>query len=219
MTEKMGRWKLIGKELARHAPFTAFGAATGIIIMGAIIFSSAPTGLSNTLFYTFHPIHVVLSALATTAMYKLHGKDKLWLVILIGYTGSIGIATLSDAIIPYLGGSLLNIPMEFHIPFLETTRMPFIGIEKWKIVNSAAVIGIAIGYWKPTTRFPHAGHVLLSTWASLFNFTAFGIANWIPLLPFIFLFLFLAVWIPCCLGDIIYPLVFIGVEPGHIHKS
>ena len=209
MTDEMGRWKLIGKELAKHAPFTAFGAATGILIMVVIVFSNAPTSLSNALFYTFHPIHVVLSALATTAMYRLHGKGKLWVIILIGYTGSIGIATLSDAIIPYLGGSLLHIPMEFHIPFVETTKMPFIGIEKWKIVNFAAALGIAIGCWKPTTRFPHAGHVLLSTWASLFNFTAFGTANWLPLLPFISLFLFLAVWIPCCLSDIVYPLLWV----------
>ena len=219
MTDEMGRWKLIGKELASHIPFTAFGAATGIIIMVVIVFSNAPTGLSNALFYTFHPLHVVLSALATTAMYRLHGKTKLWLIILIGYTGSIGIATLSDAIIPYLGGSLLHIPMEFHVPFVETTKMPFIGIEKWVVVNFAAVIGIAIGFWKPTTRFPHAGHVLLSTWASLFSFTAFGIANWIPLLHFIFLFLFLAVWIPCCLSDIVYPLMFVGNMHSHIHRG
>lgn len=129
------------------------------------------------------------------------------MALIVGYTGSIGIATLSDAVIPYLGGMLLNIPMEFHIPFIETTKMPFIGIEKWIIVNAAAAIGIAIGYWRPATRFPHMGHVLLSTWASLFDFTAFGIANWISLLPFIFLFLFLAVWLPCCLSDIIYPLL------------
>jgi len=201
--------KRIAYELSRHAPFTAFGAATGIIIMAAIHFSHAPTELSNTLFYTLHPIHVVLSALVTTAMYKLHGKGKLWVAILIGYTGSIGIATLSDAIIPYLGGSLLHIPMEFHAPFVETTKMPLIGIEKWKVVNFAAALGIAIGCWRPTTRFPHAGHVLLSTWASLFNFTAFGTANWLPLLPFISLFLFLAVWIPCCLSDIVYPLLWV----------
>jgi hypothetical protein len=201
--------KRIVYQLIRHAPFTAFGAATGIIIMVAIIFSNTPTGLSNTLFYTLHPIHVVLSALVTTSIYTLHRKGKMWVAILIGYTGSIGIATLSDAVIPYLGGSLLHISMEFHAPFVETTKMPFIGIEKWKIVSSAAVIGIAIGCWRPTTKFPHAGHVLLSTWASLFNFTAFGIVNWIPLLPFIFLFLFLAVWIPCCLSDIVYPLLWV----------
>ncbi len=207
---KAGRENLIIRELLRHAPFTAFGALTGIIIMAIVVFSRAPAEISNAVFYTLHPIHVVLSALVTTSMYKLRGKGTLWVAILIGYTGSIGIATLSDAIIPYLGGALLHIPMQFHAPFIETAQMPFIGIAKWQLVNSAAVLGIAIGYWKPMTRFPHAGHVLLSTWASLFSFIAFGIANWIPLLPFIFLFLFIAVWLPCCLSDIIYPLIWVG---------
>ena len=205
----MGQLKLVVKELAGHAPFTVLGAITGIIVMVIIVFSNAPKEISHALFYTLHPMHIVLSALATTAMYRLHGRGKLWVVILIGYTGAIGIATLSDIIIPYLGGSLIRVPMEFHLPFIETAKMPFIGIAKWKVVNAAAAIGIAIGYWKPTTRFPHMGHVLLSTWASLFSFTAFGIADWIPLLPFIFLFLFLAVWAPCCLSDIVYPLLWV----------
>jgi hypothetical protein len=143
-------------------------------------------------------------------MYIKYRKANIWIAILIGYTGSIGIATLSDAIIPYLGGILLpGAKMGFHLPFIETERMPVIGIVKWQVVNSAALAGIIIGYFRPTTRIPHAGHVLLSTWASLFYFTAFGIANWLPLLPFIFLFLFLAVWTPCCLSDIAYPLLFV----------
>lgn len=204
--------KRIAWQLAEHAPFTAVGAVAGIIVMVIIYFFNAPRDISSALFYTLHPLHIVLSALATTAIYRRHKRGKLWATILIGYTGSIGIATLSDIIIPYLGGSALNIPMEFHLPFIETTKMPFIGIEKWIIVNAAAVIGIAIAYWKPVTRLPHMGHVLLSTWASLFSFTAFGVANWIPLLPFIFLFLFLAVWLPCCISDIVYPLLWVREE-------
>ena len=190
--------KRIAIELARHGPFTASGAATGIIIMIIIAFGNVPFQLSYTLFYTLHPLHVVLSALVTTAMYKRYSNGKIWVAILIGYTGSIGIATISDAMIPYLGGALVGIKIGFHVPF----------IEKWWLVNPMALIGITIGYWKPTTKFPHYGHVLLSTWASLFYFTAFGIAHWIPLLPFVFLFLFLAVWIPCCLSDIVFPLLF-----------
>ena len=147
-------------------------------------------------------------------MYRLYGKGNLLLLIIIGYTGSIGIATLSDVLIPYLGGSLLNIPMEFHLPFIETDKMPFLGVEKWIIINGTAVLGIVIAYWKPITKFPHMGHVLLSTWASLFSFTAFGIADWISMLPFILVFLFLAVWLPCCLSDIVYPLLW--VEKTHV---
>ena len=188
----------IADELKRHAPFTSFGAITGIILMAILVLANVPPTASYTFFYILHPFHVVLSALVTTAIYKQHSKGKVWAVILIGYVGSIGIATLSDAVIPYLGGVLLNLEIEFHLGF----------IEKWWLVNPMALLGITIGYWKPTTKFPHAGHVLLSTWASLFYFTAFGTANWIPLLPFIFLFLFLAVWVPCCMSDIIFPLLF-----------
>ncbi len=205
--------KRIAKELKGHAPFTALGALTGIIIMVIIVFGKVPPQISQTAFYTLHPIHVVLSALVTTAMYMQYRKAKIWAVILIGWTGSIGIATLSDAIIPYLGGALLHIEMDFHVPFIETSKMPVIGIEKWIVVNCAALLGIGLGYWKQTTKIPHSGHVLLSTWASLFYFTSFGTANWITLLPFVFLFLFLAVWIPCCTSDIVYPLLFIKEEP------
>ena len=208
-------FKRIVHELAEHAPFTAAGAATGIIIMVVIIFGNVPSQISNAAFYTLHPIHVLLSALVTTAMYRKYGSRKIWAAVLIGYAGSIGIATISDAIIPYLGGALLNIEMEFHIPFIETGKMPFLGIEKWMLINSAAVIGIATGYLKPTTKIPHLGHVLLSTWASLFYLTAFGTANWIPLLPLVFIFLFLAVWLPCCLSDIAFPLLFVGKGPAN----
>ena len=191
-------FKRIAKELKRHAPFTALGALTGIIIMVIIVWGNVPSTISQTVFYTLHPIHVVLSALVTTAMYARYKRCKLWSAILIGWTGSIGIATISDAVIPYLGGALLHVPMELHIPF----------IEKWW-VNIAALAGVGLCYWKPVTKMPHFGHVLLSTWASLFYFMSFGIANWVPLLPFVFLFLFLAVWIPCCTSDIVYPLLFV----------
>ncbi len=205
--------KRIAQELRSHALFTALGALTGIIIMVIIVFGDILTQISQTAFYTLHPIHVVLSAMVTTAMYVKYKKSKIWAVILIGWTGSIGIATMSDVLVPYLGGTLLHIEMSFHVPFIETSKMPVIGIQTWIVVNGAALLGIAIGYWKQTTKIPHFGHVLLSTWASLFYFTAFGTANWLPLLPFVFLILFLAVWIPCCLSDIVYPLLFIKEQP------
>jgi hypothetical protein len=196
----MGR--RIAHELKEHVPFTALGAATGIIIMVIVVLGNVPAHISQTAFYISHPLHVLLSALVTTAMYVRYRKARFWVAILIGWTGSIGIATISDAMIPYLGGSLLHAQMEFHVPFIE---------EWW--INLLALAGIAIGYWRQTTKIPHFGHVLLSTWASLFYFIAFGIADWIHLLPYIFLFLFLSVWIPCCTSDIIYPLLFVRKEP------
>ena len=194
--------KRIAHELREHVPFTVIGAVSGIIIMVVIVFGNIPSHISQTAFYVSHPLHVLLSALVTTAMYMRYRKARIWVAILIGWTGSIGIATISDAIIPYLGGTLLNAHMEFHVPFIE---------EWW--INFVAVAGIAIGYWRQTTKMPHFGHVLISTWASLFYFTAFGVADWIHLLPYVFLFLFLSVWIPCCMSDVVYPLLFVRKEP------
>ena len=161
--------KQILKQLRDHAPFTVFGVVTGIVIM--IFFQKIPSKVSYNIFYILHPIHVVLSALVTASMYKLHecerlnskcikGRCNLWILIVIGYTGSIGIATLSDSIIPYLGELLLGMPNRgIHIGF----------IEKWWLVNPLAILGVAVAYFRPMTKFPHAGHVLLSTWASLFH--------------------------------------------------
>jgi hypothetical protein len=193
--------KRITHELKEHIPFTALGAASGIIIMVIVVLGNAPSQISQTAFYVSHPLHVLLSALVTTAMYMRYRKAKLWAAVLIGWTGSIGVATISDAIMPYLSGSLLNARMEFHVPFIE---------EWW--INFVALAGIGIGYQRQTTKIPHFAHVLVSTWASLFYFTAFGIADWIHLLPYVFLFLFLSVWIPCCTSDIVYPLLFVRKE-------
>ena len=200
---------VITKELREHAPFTALGAVVGVVILVAIVLADVSGDFSETLFEIFHPAHVVFSAIATTAIYRLYTKSRWWAAILIGYTGSIGIATLSDSLIPYLGETLLDLPnAEAHVGF----------IEEWWIVNPMAFLGIAIGFLRPMSKFPHAGHVLLSTAASLFHITM-ALDNemgWILVLP-IFVFLVLAVLLPCCMSDVIYPLLFTG-KNGEIHS-
>ncbi len=197
-------------ELGRHAPFTFSGALTGIVIMLIVLFGNLLpriSPLSQDIFYILHPTHVVLSAIVTTAMYMRYKRARIWLAILIGYTGSVGIATLSDSIVPYVGEVLLDLPNRgVHLGF----------VERWWLVNPAALLGILIGYRKWLTKFPHYGHVLISTWASLFHviMALGGMIGWLDILA-ILLFLFLAVWFPCCLSDIIYPLVFVR-EPSHL---
>jgi len=183
-----------------HAPFTVFGALTGIAIMALVIYAQLPRTVSSTLFWTFHPLHVFLSALVTAGMYRLHSTGSVWRTLLIGYFGSVGIATLSDCIIPYMGEIMLGLPQRgFHFGF----------IEKWWLVNPLAVAGSVLAYVRPRTKFPHAGHVLLSTWASLFHIMmAMGAAVSVGMASLIVVFLFLAVWVPCCTSDIVFPLLF-----------
>jgi hypothetical protein len=162
------------------------------------------------LFWTLHPLHVLLSALVTAGLFRLQRQPTLLATLVVAYVGSVGIATSSDCIIPYFGEVLMDLPHRgVHLGFLE----------KWWLVNPLAIAGGAIGFWFPQTKIPHAGHVWLSTWASLFHMTmAIELqAGWATAVV-IPVFLFLAVWIPCCTSDIVFPLLFSGVSSSE-HAS
>ncbi|MFH1836777.1 MAG: hypothetical protein ABH862_01505 [Candidatus Omnitrophota bacterium] len=208
--------KRILKELKDHAPFTFFGALTGVLLM--IFFWNIPERTAYNFFYVFHPMHVLLSALVTASMYKNYKcatdnkKCSKLAILFIGLTGSIGIATISDSVIPYLGEILLRMPNAHpHIGF----------IEEWQVIIPLALAGTIIAYFWPRTKIPHAGHVLISTWASLFHIImAKGSSLGIGAAAAIFVFLFLAVWAPCCISDIVYPLIFIREgENGDLQKE
>ena len=198
------------KELKAHLPFTLAGSVAGIIFMAFSL--KLPYETSYKVFYVLHPLHVFLSALVTAAMYKLHtcrrigakcftGQCNFWILTVIGYVGSVGIATISDSLIPYAAESLLAMPNKgAHIGF----------IEKWWLINPLAVAGVLFAYYKPSTKFPHGLHVLLSIWASLFHIImAKGVfSGWLSYFT-VFIFLFLAVWVPCCFSDIVFPLLFV----------
>ena len=192
-------------ELTRHAPFTMFGALTGIVLM-ALLWKLPYKGAYD-VFYTLHPAHVFLSALVTASMYRNYKcsvdrhRCSIPALLAIGYVGSIGIATLSDSVIPFLGEKLLGMPhAEPHIGFIE---------KPWLIIPLAG-LGILLAYFRPRTKFPHAGHVLISTWASLFHILmAKGDGGGLFFFAAVFLFLFIAVWVPCCISDIVFPLLFV----------
>lgn len=84
-------------------------------------------------------------------------------------------------------------------------------VDHFYIIVPAAVLGVIAGLVWPYTKVPHAGHVLLSTWASLFYVISQSSPDvtWLPRLPLVLIVLFLAVWLPCCVSDIIFPMLFV----------
>lgn len=212
------RLKQVGIELKAHSPFTLFGALTGIALM--LLFRNISHQTSYRLFYVFHPAHVVLSAMVTASLFRLHEKTKGFLIVLIvGYVGSIGTATLSDSIIPFFGEKILGVvvPTEAavhthgHEAEEHDEKELHIGfIEEWYIVNPSAILGILIAYFVPRSKMPHAFHILISTWASsvhiMMNTSQPMTA--VLILGF-FVVLFIAVWLPCCFSDIIFPMLLV----------
>jgi len=212
---------IIVKELEGHSPFTLFGAFTGIACM--LLFKNFQHDTSEKIFYVFHPGHVFLSAIVIASMFQLHTKRKhIIAVLLVGSIGSVVIGTLSDSLIPYVGEVLLGMRIESHAHeqagFAEQAHIGF--IEGWYIVIPAAIAGVLIALFKPKTKVPHAGHVLLSTWASSFHMLMAMGGN-ISVLKMVgsFGFLFLAVLLPCCFSDIVFPLLFVKSpdDLSHFH--
>jgi hypothetical protein len=225
-----GRLGAIAVELRSHAPFTLFGAVTGILAM--FLFVKAPPEVSHRLFQVFHPAHVVLSGIVTASLFRLHERKRGFLIVLIvGYLGAIGTATLSDCVLPFFGESILGVAVPTHAaehdheagpgPVEEHDSAPgpriYLGfIEDWYSVNPAALLGILIAWFWPRTKFPHAGHILISTWASSFHMLMNTHRELSPtLLLGAFIVLFLAVWLPCCFSDIVFPMFL--VRSPHLH--
>lgn len=188
-------------ELKEHAPFTFGGAILGILLV--FFLKDLPENFNFKLFYIFHPLHVLLSAFVTTSMFKLHKKNpNLVKVFLVGFIGSVGVSTLSDSVLPYIGETILHFPnKELHLGF----------IEKWYIVNPIAIIGVVLANFKPSTKFPHSTHIFISTCASLLHIvmSMSGMVIGIPIYLETTLLLFLSVWLPCCFSDIVFPLLFV----------
>lgn len=225
----LSKIKLIGRELKSHSPFTLMGAATGIVFMlaGQKWFK----GQAETLFSIFHPLHVLLSAMVTAALFEIHRKAKNFFVVLVvGIVGSIGIATLSDCVLPFFGETILGAPIPTHAAMHEHEHEAGLEenhedhhaelhlgfIEEWYLVFPAAVVGIVLAFFKPKTHLPHASHVLISTWASSSHMLMNTHADLsVTLLTGMFFVLFLAVWLPCCVSDIIFPLLFVGPDGKH----
>jgi hypothetical protein len=198
----MDRLGHIATELKEHVPFTAFGAGVGIAAMTVISLTQRDPIAADYAFHILHPAHMLLSSIVTAAMFRLH-RGRIGVSIIVGLLGAIAVCTISDVALPYLGGAALGALMVLHLDILE---------KPWLLLVPAlvgATIGAVTGRW---TKCPHAAHVLISTLASSFYLMAFGVMGWFPAFPLVFVVLFVAVWIPCCTSDIVFPLLFTTKE-------
>lgn len=184
-------------ELKHHLPFTVFATIIAIILVIFLKYLFQKQ-ISGGLFEILHPLHVMASAIVTAGIFYKY-KPKVIYTLLIGITGSIILGSLSDIILPWIGGSLLGFGTSFHLLL----------IEKPVLILLSALIGSSIGISTRITKMPHFIHVFLSVFASLFYLLAFSqIFNTFYFIG-AFLIVLIAVIIPCCMSDILFPFFFL----------
>ena len=214
-----GRGNLITAEFAHHLPYTIVGSL--ISMAGVWWFGSQhlDNGRSQLLFqqarssfHLFHPLHICLSAIATTSLFWRYERNPLR-AIWVGIWGTALPCGLSDYVFPYIGGRLLGQPMELHMCIIKEPQLFF----------SFLALGILGGFWaesrlRGSHLFSHGAHVLVSSAASLLYLVSFGFTSWMidvqQVFP-VFAIIVLAVWVPCCISDIIIPVA--TAHKGHAH--
>ncbi len=105
------------EELREHIPFT-FLATLAAVILVIFIRLIAVKGINLESFQTFHILHVFISAITSSAIFYKYKKNKFF-SILIGVTAAVLTGTISDVLIPFLGGSLLFLQTSLYLPILK----------------------------------------------------------------------------------------------------
>lgn len=199
-------------EIMCHLPQAVFSVALALIVLSLVTYFSAgilpkiACKSAHMLFHSFHFMHIVFATTGTVVTFCRFSKNILK-TVLIGIICPLIFCTLSDVIIPYIGGRLLGVSMHFHICFVSELAniMPFMLIG---LIN-----GFAISKHPEVTRgsyaaFSHGVHIFVSSLASSFYLVSHGFTHWYLQIGMVFLFLVIAVVVPCTLSDIVVPIAY-----------
>lgn len=201
------------QEIIHHTPYAIFSVSAAFILLSFIDFIGRLFPYSHdlslgydTLFHSFHFLHIIFAATGTLLTFFRFSDNKK-LALLVGSITPSFFCILSDGILPYYAGTLLGVDMELHLCFVTELHnvLPFL------------LVGMLNGYLlskhdSQVRSFfyicSHFLHIFVSALAALFYLVSHGLNNWYPLMGYMYLFLVLVVVIPCTLSDVIVPLYF-----------
>lgn len=204
----------VKEELLCHLPYAIFSVALSLMFLSFMSNLSDLGGSSGHghdsiayhLFHNFHYLHLLFAGTGTILMFRKYSKNTI-LGLIVGITVPAVFCTLSDAILPYLGGQLVHLDMHFHWCFIYhlDTVLPFllVGILNGWVMSQhekSRQLFYSIGF--------HFFHIFISSMASILYLISFGFQNWSDHMSFVFLYIIVAVLIPCTLADIVVPIFF-----------
>jgi len=196
-------------EILAHFPYAVLSVSFTLIVVGifySLGFFTDNVKNNHNLFHIFHYLHLLFAGTGTVLTFRRFSKSFLGIFI-AGMLIPAFFCTISDAVLPYLGGLTLGLSMKFHWCFISHLDMvlPFLftGIANgWALSVYSSEKHLVY-----STRF-HFLHIFASAMASLLYMQGFGFSDWMSNIGIIFLFLIFVVLIPCSLSDIVIPLWF-----------
>jgi hypothetical protein len=208
-------------EIICHLPYAILSVAFAIGLISVLGFMNIGSTDEQTrqgahlLFHGFHFLHIIFAATGTVLTF-FRFSNNLVRGVLVGSLAPMFFCTLSDVVLPYLGGRLLNVPMHLHLCFITELHnvLPFL------------IVGMLNGYLMSKYHavkqslysvFSHFFHILISSLAATFYLVAHGLIECYSNIGIIFVFLIIAVIIPCTLADLVVPMAF--ARAGNKHEK
>lgn len=203
----------VWQELVCHFPYAVFSVAFALILISfvplvpnLVYTAAAIKKQTHTLFHSFHFMHIVFASAGAMITYLRFCK-RLLPGIIISTISPAFFCILSDAILPYIGGTMLGVHMHWHICFITELHnvLPFLFI--------GIITGLALSYHGADQQglysiFSHFFHILISSIASTFYLVSHGFTDWADSIGYVFIFLVFAVVVPCTCSDVIVPMLF-----------
>lgn len=208
-------------ELMHHLPYAIFSVAVGMMILSLLDYTSGWASLGHLarkdacsgyhmLFHSFHFLHILFAATGTIITFSRFSRS-LPKALIVGIISPTIFCMLSDVLLPYLAGRLLGIDMELHICFHREFQnvVPFLGVG---VLNGLVLRQHHSAMLPVFSLGSHIAHILISSLAGLFYMVSHGFSDWYPQMGIVFLFLVVAVVIPCTLSDVLVPMYWAGVK-------
>lgn len=197
-------------ELLCHLPYAIYSVAFSLIILSVYsVFSMSidPAIVkkgSKALFHSFHFMHIVFAATGTIITFCRFSKNY-FRALIVGIISPTVFCILSDAVLPYVGGTLLGVHMHFHACFLTEPQrvIPFLIMG---IINGFVMSRHHDSKQGGYSLSSHAAHIFISSLASTFYLISHGFTNWYVSIGNVFVLLIIAVVVPCTLADVVVPM-------------
>ena len=206
-------------ELLCHLPIAIFSVCLALIVLSLLTYSDKNAlsfSSAHRLFHNFHFMHLLFAGTGTVLMFRRYSKNKI-LCFIVGLIVPAIFCTLSDAVLPYFGGRFLGVAMHFHWCFIKhistVSTFLLIGILNGWVMSSHSVnrqLFYSQGF--------HFFHIFISSMASSLYLVSFGFTNWSQQMGSVFIFLIIAVLVPCTLSDIVIPVLFAKLKKFEKNK-
>lgn len=211
------------EELLHHLPYAIFSVALGMIILAFLDYSSTMQSIGeearrlscsgyHMLFHSFHFLHILFAATGTIITFSRF-SNNFFKMMIVGTLSPAFFCMLSDVLLPYAAGRMLGVDMELHICFHKELAnvLPFLGVG---ILNGLILRKHHTSMLPIFSLGSHFFHILISSLASLFYMVSHGFDDWYPRMGIVFLFLVVAIVIPCTFSDVLVPMYWARGKKG-----